>query len=306
MCLHSTWDLTFITIFFIFHVTFGYIKILCMHFHRFVRLHYSVLLQVRKGNYFAASTGVTTWIKQARRRIRVAKGRHKCWKLLIKAFSLTAVFVTTNNPTVFQDAQDFEISSISAVIDNCAAATVSNDKSLFVGKLTPTKGHIIVTVRDSENRPTYYGPGEFSTRDDNGTIVFIPIPKELHFTTSPVNAIRIGEISLQNGNEWCDEETFIKSTRNKCWFSWNHGQHHQNMLHAVSGLLELITDEANLELKSVAWFNRAKDFICNFAPSCDTYSNLVLLKTPTNDELPESIDEHNEFIKLQDNEGLWG
>ena len=61
---------------------------------------------------------------------------------------------------VFQDAQIFGISSISAVIDNCAMSTAFNDLSLFVGKLTPTKEYNIVTVGGSDFRSTHYGPGE--------------------------------------------------------------------------------------------------------------------------------------------------
>ena len=51
-------------------------------------------------------------------------------------------------------------------------------------------------------------------------------------------------------------------------------------------------------------FTLAKDFICNFAPSCETFSNSVLLTTPITDELPELIDEDNEFIQTQENEDL--
>ena len=78
------------------------------------------------------------------------------------------------------------------------------------------------------------------------------------------------------------------------------------MLHLVSGLLELITNEAKLDLESVAYFARAKDFICNFVSSCDTYSSSVLLIAQTTEEPPEFNDEDNEFVCLQENADLDG
>ena len=190
---------------------------------------------------------------------------------------------------MFQNAQDFEICSISAVIDNCDTATSFNGISLFFGKLTPTKEHIIVTLGGSGFRPTHGGPCEVSS-DDNGTIFNIPIPKV------PSNIAIIGQIILQYGDGHCDEETFIKLTYRKSWFSWNHGHHHRTTLHLVSGVMELLINGAKLDLKSAECFDIAKYFICNVVPSCDTHSSSVLLEAQTTEEPTELIDEDNEFM----------
>ena len=50
----------------------------------------------------------------------------------------------------FLHRTDFDIGSILAVVDNCATATVLNDLSLFIGKLTLAKNFNIVIVGGSD------------------------------------------------------------------------------------------------------------------------------------------------------------
>jgi len=48
---------------------------------------------------------------------------------------LATIFTTPIEALLFQNRTDFELRAIYAVVDNCAMATVLNDKSLFQGPL---------------------------------------------------------------------------------------------------------------------------------------------------------------------------
>ena len=109
---------------------------------------------------------------------------------------LTTVFATSRDPLTFTTSTNFEVGSITAVVDNCATATVLNNKTLFIDKLVHTQEYSLVTVGGSDHKPTHYGPAEISVRNDNGDIVTIPIPKALYYPSSPVNVLSIGQMSM--------------------------------------------------------------------------------------------------------------
>ena len=137
--LRFAWDVAFIAIFFPFYVLYGCAKILYIHFRRVAKLYYCISQHLRMPKSFALSTGISGFFKRTRRRSRSAKGKRRHVMQLIKTLAFTTVFATSNDPTAFTNVHDFEIGSVSAVIDNCATATIFNDKSLFVGELMPTK-----------------------------------------------------------------------------------------------------------------------------------------------------------------------
>ena len=170
----------------------------------------------------------------------------------------------------------------------------------------PTKEHSVVTVGGSDHRPTHYGPGKISIRDNNGAIVTIPIPRALYFPTSPVNVVSIGKSSLHYGDGCCDEETFIKSTHDKSWFSWDHGRYHRTILHPISGLPVLVINEVEVEAKSASYCTKAANFFCTFVPSCDTYSKSVLLSSSSSSDPHILMDEDNEFMQLRNADALDG
>ena len=133
-------------------------------------------------------------------------------RLLTNEISLTNIFTTHKDPLVFKDRTDFNLGSITAVVDNCATASVFNDKSLFVGKIIPKNQHSIVTVGGSNYEPTHVGSSEVSVLDNDGSILTVTILRALHFPPSPVNVLSIGQMSLHYGNGICDKDTCIKST----------------------------------------------------------------------------------------------
>ena len=107
---------------------------------------------------------------------------------------------------------DFDKNSVTAVVDNCATATVLNDETLFVGELTPTQDFSLIIVGGSDYNHAHYGPAEMTVRDDDGQIIPIPISKALYFPTSPANVVSIGNLRPYFGTGSCDEETCMKST----------------------------------------------------------------------------------------------
>ena len=157
------------------------------------------------------------------------------------------------------------------------------------GKLTPTQEHSVATVGGTDYEPTHYGMAEISVKNNEGNITTIPIPRALHFPTSPVNVVSIGEMSFYYGNGTCDEETFIKSTCNKSWFSWDHGKQKRTIFHSTSGLPEIIVNEKELEKRALAFYTKAKNFFCNLLPPKDLENNTILL-TKNSSDLPELID----------------
>ena len=59
--------------------------------------------------------------------------------LLRRAMSFTTIFATKKEPSVFKQANDFELGYISAAVDNCVTSNMISDRSLFFGKLVSTK-----------------------------------------------------------------------------------------------------------------------------------------------------------------------
>ena len=157
------------------------------------------------------------------------------------------MFATTKHQLVFMNKTDFDKKSITAVVGNCATAIVLNDETLFVGELTPTQDFILITVGSSDCKPTHYGPAEMSVHDDDGQIITMSTSKAMCLPTSPVNVVSIGDLSLSFVNGSCDEETHMKSTHDKSWFSWDHGKYHSTIIHPPNGLTELMINEQELE-----------------------------------------------------------
>ena len=116
---------------------------------------------------------------------------------------------------MFTNRTDFNLNSIQAVVDNCATATALNDKSLFVGELTPTSAYSLIAVSGCDYRPMHYGPAALTARNDDDVVVKIPTPKALYFPTSPVNVISVGKLSWYYSDGDFDKETYVKSIGNK-------------------------------------------------------------------------------------------
>ena len=75
--------------------------------------------------------------------------------------------------------------------------------------------------------------------------------------------LSIGRISLHYGNGTSDEGTCVKTTFDKSWFSWDHGEQNKTMLHPSSGLPEIIINKKQLESNSATFFTTASIFACN-------------------------------------------
>jgi len=218
---------------------------------------------------------------------------------LSKILALATVFSTKKYAIVFTNRTDFNLNSILAVVDNCATATVLNNKSLFVGELILTSAYSLVTVGGCDHRPTHYGPAVLTMRNDDDTVVKIPIPKALYFPTSLVNVISIGELSWYYGDGNFDEETYIKSTGNKLWFSWDKGRQHRMILHPPSGLPEITINEQDVERRESSFFVRAGKFV---GKMCSSPLDAIFY-TSTDESMatdpPDLIDEADDHHMLQ-------
>ena len=182
-------------VYFTIHILYGIIKIVYL---MTCYLNESIVSYRQRMWLFSNSLGVDVLRRHCRARSKATKRRkrkEKYLQRLSKILALATVFSTTKNATVFTNRTDFNLNSILAVVDNCATATVLNNKSLFVGELIPTSAYSLVTVGGCDHRPTHYGPAVLTVRNDDDTVVKIPIPKALYFPTSPVNVISIGELS---------------------------------------------------------------------------------------------------------------
>ena len=66
-------------------------------------------------------------------------------------------FSTSKSPEVFSRVTDFELNSITSVVDNFATANVLNDKYLLIGDLVSTKDSSLMIVGGFDYHPTHYG-----------------------------------------------------------------------------------------------------------------------------------------------------
>ena len=138
--------------------------------------------QAKKITSFRNLTGHDSLLKRIRYRSYSAKNKRKKFvQRLLSTMTLTTAFATSKHLSSFNNTLDFEVGSTTSVVDNCATATVLNNKDLFVGKLTPTSEYSLVTIRGSDHKPTHYGPSEITVRNNDGAIDTIPISKALHY-----------------------------------------------------------------------------------------------------------------------------
>ena len=136
-------------------------------------------------------------------------------KHLCQAVAHVTVFSAMKDPSTFFNREDFDIMSTSTVIDNYATSTIFNHKSLFVGKLTPTRYFRLITVGGNGHMSTHHGAAEVSIKTDHDSVVKIAIPNTLYYPTSPLNEISIGKLSWHYGEGNYDEDTCIKSIDNR-------------------------------------------------------------------------------------------
>ena len=87
---------------------------------------------------------------------------------------------------------------------------------LFISDLKQTR---IVIVGGTNYRLTHISIAKLLVLDDEGWISSITIPKALYFPMSQVNVLSIGQISLLFRDGSRDNETYIKLTYNKSFFS---------------------------------------------------------------------------------------
>ena len=153
-----------------FHVTYCLLKIIYLTLHH---LKLSIKNNSRKIWLFSHSKAIHNIIKKHRARSKASTSkRRRSWltKRLCKSMACTIVFSAMKHPSTFLNSKDFGIWSVTALIYNCAPATIFNEKSLFVGKSTPTKYFSLLTVGSNDYRPTHYGAGVISINADDGSI----------------------------------------------------------------------------------------------------------------------------------------
>lgn len=177
-------------------------------------------------------------------------------------FSLicAAIFVITKDPSKFLNRKDFELGTVAAVVNNCAMMTVLNNRSLFHGNLKLTSKYGIITVGGTDCKPTHIGTAQISICNDISDIITIPLSNTLYFPTSPVNAISIGKLSQYYDNDIGDDRTYIKSTCDKSWLSWDNATHHRTIFHPPSCLPELTINEGALERNGGRFLANTKNF----------------------------------------------
>ena len=64
----------------------------------------------------------------------------------LKLMMLATIFATTKHSSSFSGREKFDLKAVYAVIDNCATATVLNDKGLFTDNFREVTGIGIITV----------------------------------------------------------------------------------------------------------------------------------------------------------------
>ena len=157
-----------------------------------LRINKKMKTQVKKLKSFWISSGISSFTKRKRNRKERKRSKKKKRYSFTKALALTTIYATTKDSSVFTARTDFGLGTIFAVIDNCATATVINDKALFPYGLQKATGISIVTVSGDNYRLTYIGTAAISFKDDKNKIHRILIPNTLYFQSSPVNVVSVG------------------------------------------------------------------------------------------------------------------
>ena len=92
----------------------------------------------------------------------------------------------------FLNRYNFNFSTITAIVDNCATIIVSNGKSLFLEELKPTTSSSIVTEGGTNHKSNHIGMAKVFVYNVDENLKEILLWDALYFPTSPINIISIG------------------------------------------------------------------------------------------------------------------
>jgi hypothetical protein len=132
-------------------------------------------------------------------------------------------------------------------VDNCATCIICNDKSMFVGDLTPSNSEVLTS--NGQNVPALEGTLRISITDDQGVPHQYDIPGALYDPESPFNLLGIPFLSQYFGDHK-DMGTKITSGCYQSHFIWDHEKHERHFQHGIDCLPTLQVNEGQSYFKA--------------------------------------------------------
>jgi hypothetical protein len=118
-------------------------------------------------------------------------------------------------------------------VDNSATCIICNDRSMFIGDLSPSKAEVLTS--NGQNVPPQEGTLRLVLEDDTGVQHQYDIPGALYDPESPFNLLGVPFFSKYFG----DAETMgtkIESGCHRSNFVWDHGKHERHFTHGIDCL----------------------------------------------------------------------
>ena len=155
-------------------------------------------------------------------------------------------FATSSPALRGSESVSFETDGIPFIVDNSATCIITNDRSLFPGKLVPVQVQVD-TVASSTSRQRYQGTIRLELVDDGNVKHVYDIPGAIYDPASNFNLLGIPTLadffndrnSLPGDDVDCDGTT-VKSSGCRSRLVWDHGQHMRTFTHGDSALPELL------------------------------------------------------------------
>ena len=150
-------------------------------------------------------------------------------------------FATSKSPSeVFTNDSD----GIAFIMDNSATGAICNERTMFIGRFTPTRVTLI-TAEGTKQHTKMVGTIRVIFTTDEGTSNTYDVPGVVYDQDSPHNLIGIPFLAkyFASTHESHDDGTWIKSGACESTLTWDHGKHERTFEHPASELPEMRVNE---------------------------------------------------------------
>ena len=100
-----------------------------------------------------------------------------------------------------RDLTTWDPDSSSMVCDNSANVHICNNRSMFVGELSPVSNHKVATIGGKGHQPSGIGTVCWSWQDDKGKPHEYHVENILYFSQSPINILSVTTFAKQLNDE---------------------------------------------------------------------------------------------------------